>query len=44
MKQRDKRKLFKLFKIFLNEADDVEDFGVRNNEFYLKIKPKEIKE
>jgi len=43
MKHKDKIKLFKIFKMYLKEADEIEDFKVHNNEFYVRIKVLEEK-
>jgi hypothetical protein len=40
MKITDRIKVLKILKMFLNEGEEIEDFKVHNNEFYIKIIPK----
>ena len=43
MNRKDKIKLIKYFKMYLDEADEVEHFEFNGNVFHLEIKNKEEK-
>ena len=43
MKPKDRRKIMKIVRMMLSEADDVETIQFKDNKFFLEIIPKEEK-